>query len=245
LVHAVPGEERDCLVKRLALAVALAVFVPGCVGIIDNEGMGEDGGEHGTVTGGGSTTVTSGTTTSGDTTTGSTQTGSTSSGSTTDTTTSTAGSGSSTTSGAGGAGGAGGGGTGGSFGSSGTGGSSPDASQGGSGGSRPDGGIGGGTTDGGVVGPKFSQISSIVQRSCASCHRSFTAYATLTTHAVSRCGNDMLAKPNDPANSAFLELVLGQCGGYLMPRGCAKAPCIAQADIDTFTAWINAGAPSN
>jgi hypothetical protein len=84
-----------------------------------------------------------------------------------------------------------------------------------------------------------------VQRNCVSCHRGFNTYATLTTHAVSRCGSDMLAKPNDVANSAFLELVQGQCNGYLMPRGCSKAPCIAQADIDTFTAWINAGAPSN
>jgi hypothetical protein len=225
--------------------MAIASLVSGCVGIIDNEGIGDDGGPHGSVTAG----TTSGTTSSGDTT-GSTQTGSTSSGSTTDSTTSsTVASTTGPTSGAGGSSGAGSGGAGGSVGStsttSGAGGNPPDAGGGGSGGGRVDAGIGGGTMDSGVVGPKFSQISSIVQRSCANCHRSFTSYNTLTTHAVNRCGSDVLAKPNDPANSAFLELVLGKCGTFLMPRGCNRAPCIAQADIDTFTAWINAGAPSN
>jgi hypothetical protein len=30
-----------------------------------------------------------------------------------------------------------------------------------------------------------------------------------------------------------------------MPRVCRTAPCIPAADINTFTAWINAGAPNN
>ncbi len=88
-------------------------------------------------------------------------------------------------------------------------------------------------------------MKAIVQRDCVSCHGSFANYNTLTTHAVSRCGGDTLAKANDPANSAFLELVQGQCGGFLMPRGCTKAPCISATDMQTFTSWIAAGAPNN
>jgi hypothetical protein len=85
-----------------------------------------------------------------------------------------------------------------------------------------------------------------VQARCANCHRNFADYNTLTTHSVSRCGNDKLATAGDPANSAFLELVQGtNCGGFLMPRGCSRTPCISAADIQTFTDWINAGAPNN
>jgi len=99
---------------------------------------------------------------------------------------------------------------------------------------------------GGVVGATFAQVRSIVQARCGNCHSNFTNYNTLTTHGVSRCGNDKLATANDTANSAFLELVQGQgCNGYLMPRGCSSAPCISNADIQTFTSWINAGAPNN
>jgi hypothetical protein len=116
----------------------------------------------------------------------------------------------------------------------------------GSGGSRPDGGTAGGGTGGsGVGGPSFATVSALVKKNCGSCHSNFSSYSTLTSHTVSRCGSDTLAKANDPANSAFLELVSGQCNGYLMPRGCSKAPCISQADITTFTDWINAGAPMN
>lgn len=114
------------------------------------------------------------------------------------------------------------------------------AGGGGSGGRRVDAGLGGGTT------ATFTQVKAIIQTRCSTCHSNFTTYNTLMTHTVGQCGNDKLAKANDPANSAFLELVQGQgCGGYLMPRGCSSAPCISSADIQTFTNWINAGAPNN
>jgi hypothetical protein len=227
------------------------LFAFGCVGIIDNAGMWDDGGSSSSTSSTG-TTVTSGTTgtsgsgsTSDVTSTGATSTGSSSTSATSSATTASTGAvGTPTTSGAGGAGG----GLGGAGGAgSGSGGGTTDAGRGGSGtgGGRPDAGTVGGTTEGGVGGPTFAQVSAIVQRNCASCHRTFTTFSVLTTHAVSRCGNDMLAKPNDAANSAFLELVLGQCGTFLMPRACKTAPCISAADIDTFTAWINAGAPNN
>lgn len=116
-------------------------------------------------------------------------------------------------------------------------GAQPDASMGGSGGSAIDAGTGAG-------GVTFTQVKAIVQRNCGSCHANFTSYATFTTHQANPCGNDALAKANDPANSSFLELVQGQCS-LLMPKGCSKAPCISASDIQTVTAWINAGAPNN
>jgi len=117
---------------------------------------------------------------------------------------------------------------------------------GGSGGAR-DAGIGGSGTGGGPVGATFTQVKAILTSRCTRCHSSFGNYSTFTTHAVSRCGGDKLATPNDTANSAFLELVTGQgsCGGYKMPRGCSTSPCIPAAEIDTVTSWINAGALNN
>jgi hypothetical protein len=96
----------------------------------------------------------------------------------------------------------------------------------------------------GSVGVKFSQVSSIVSRSCASCHSNFQSYGTLTSHQVSACGGDKLVTANDSAHSALLELVLGQCS-ILMPRGCSRAPCFSTTDIQTITDWINEGAPNN
>jgi hypothetical protein len=87
-------------------------------------------------------------------------------------------------------------------------------------------------------------VKAIIQRNCGNCHGSFTSFATFTSHRANPCGGDALATANDPANSAFLELVQGQCS-ILMPRGCRTTPCIAAADIQTVTSWINAGAPNN
>ena len=98
---------------------------------------------------------------------------------------------------------------------------------------------------GATGGATFSQVRAIVQRNCGNCHGGFSNYSTLTSHRASPCGGDVLATANDPANSAFLELVQGHCGSFLMPRGCRSAPCISSSDIQTFTSWINAGAPNN
>jgi uncharacterized membrane protein len=116
---------------------------------------------------------------------------------------------------------------------------------GGAGGSKPDAGMGG--SGGSVVGgATYTQVKAIIQSRCASCHSNFNSYNGLTTSSVGQCGNDKLATPNDPGRSAFLQLVQGQgCGGFLMPRGCSSAPCISASDIQTFTSWINAGAPNN
>jgi hypothetical protein len=139
--------------------------------------------------------------------------------------------------GSGGYGGGGHGGRGGS-GAGGAGGASGSGGRAGSGG----GGMGG-MSDSGITVP-FATVSNIVGRSCGRCHSSFRNYSTLTTRTVSRCGGDTLAKAFDPANSAVLELVTGKCT-ILMPRGCSRAPCIPQSDIDTLTRWINEGARNN
>jgi hypothetical protein len=224
--------------SRILLVGATVFLATACVAIIDNSGMVNDDG--GGASGSG-TNVTVGTTTSTTTSTGSTSTGNfTTGGSPTGAGGSAFGSSSST--GSIGTGGDPTGGTGGTFG--GSGGSLPDAGMGGRG------GTGGGIVDAGkdttVGGATFTQVKAIVQQRCVSCHAGFNTYNTLMTHSVSRCGGDKLAVPNDPANSAFLELVLGQnCGGFLMPRGCSSSPCLSASDIQTFQSWISAGAPNN
>ena len=219
--------------SRILLLGGMVFVATSCVAIIDNSGMVNDHAAGGS--GGGSTAST-----------------------TTSTTTGNAGAGPSTTSGpstgaSGASTGPGGSGFGGSIGTGGdpTGGGgfggsgfAPDAGMGGR-------GSGGGTIDAGqdsgvVGGATYTQVKAIVQQRCTPCHRGFETYSSLTTHSVSRCGGDPLAKPNDPANSAWLELVQGQnCGGFLMPRGCRTTPCLSATEIQTFTSWINAGAPNN
>jgi uncharacterized membrane protein len=113
------------------------------------------------------------------------------------------------------------------------------------GGSRPDAGSAGSVIEAGVTGATYAEVRTIVQRRCVPCHASFATYATFTTHRVGNCGSDTLSKANDPANSAFLELVQGQCGSFLMPRGCRTAPCIPASEIQTVTSWVNAGALNN
>jgi hypothetical protein len=228
--------------SRIILAGGTIFLATACVAIIDNSGMGTGaGGSGGGVTNGTTTSTTTyvGSAGNGNFTTGGSPTGSASTGA--------GGNGfGSSSSGAAGSIGTGGdpsGSTGGGF--SGSGGSLPDAGFGGHG------GTGGGTVDAGrdtgvVGGATYTQVKAIVQQRCVPCHGGFNSYGGFTTHSVSRCGGDKLAVPNDPANSAFLELVQGQnCGGFLMPRGCSNPPCLSANDIQTFTSWINAGAPNN
>lgn len=112
-------------------------------------------------------------------------------------------------------------------------------------------GMGGAST--GTV--TFAQVSSIIQAQCAtsSCHGGATApnltaanlYTTLTTTSVSRCNNQKLAVPNDPANSALISVLSKKCTGLTMPLGCfspPSPPCMGAADITTLTNWIQSGA---
>jgi hypothetical protein len=109
----------------------------------------------------------------------------------------------------------------------------------------------GGSGPGG--GSAFSAVSAIVVRACATaqCHGgrrmpNLTAanlYTTLTSTAVSECGNDRLVTPGDPGNSALLSVVNGLCGELIMPANCEAPPCLGAADQKTISDWITAGAP--
>ena len=103
----------------------------------------------------------------------------------------------------------------------------------------------------------FTPVGVLINKTCATadCHggkerpslsntNPTTLYNTLKSTSVRQCGSDRLATPNDPANSALLELVQHQCGTFVMPDGCMMNPCISTADIATITAWIQAGAPA-
>jgi hypothetical protein len=103
----------------------------------------------------------------------------------------------------------------------------------------------------------FTPVGALINTTCAKadCHggkerpsltntNPTTLYNTLKSTSVRQCGSDRLATPNDPANSALLELVQHQCGTFVMPDGCMTNPCISAADIATITQWIQAGAPA-
>ena len=99
----------------------------------------------------------------------------------------------------------------------------------------------------------FAAVTAIITRTCATatCHggrrspnlSAANLYTTLTSTAVSECGNDRLVTAGDTANSALLQLVNGQCEGLLMPATCDAPPCLEAPDMKTISDWIAAGAP--
>lgn len=155
------------------------------------------------------------------------------------------------------------GGTGGTSGSSGgSAGSTAGASPGGAAGSA--GSSGGGAGSGGsssVTPVTWQEMSFTVNDACAKskCHNgmqdppllaipAMTQYMMLTTHPITFCGTaTRLVAPGNPANSAILKLVNGEClldgEPFLMPADCTQAPCLPAAQITTITNWILSGAP--
>jgi hypothetical protein len=111
------------------------------------------------------------------------------------------------------------------------------------------GGKSGGTGGGAAV--AFSQVATIIGKTCGTCHAAsmpvlkndMNLRTTLTTFKAMPCANNPLVTPNDPSKSAIVQLVSKQCGATVMPVGCKSTPCIPQADLTTITNWINAGAP--
>jgi len=134
-----------------------------------------------------------------------------------------------------------------------TGGSTGIAGRGASGGSTGVAGSAPGSAGapGGASG--FAAVTTIITRTCATatCHggrrnpnlSAANLYTTLTSTAVSECGNDRLVTAGDTANSAILQLVNGQCEDLLMPATCDAPPCLDAADMKTISDWIAAGAP--
>ena len=107
----------------------------------------------------------------------------------------------------------------------------------------------------------WQELSFTVNGSCAKskCHNgaqdptllaipAVTQYTVLTTHPIAFCGAaTRLVTPGDPANSALLKLVNGECmldgEPFMMPADCAQAPCLPAEQITTITNWILSGAP--
>ena len=70
-------------------------------------------------------------------------------------------------------------------------------------------------------------------------------YANLTGYVSEACGQLLLVKPGDPAQSALLKILRGPCGSTpRMPYGCSEdsGDCIPDAYIEAIARWIASGA---
>ncbi|MGC4087553.1 MAG: hypothetical protein QM756_06610 [Polyangiaceae bacterium] len=101
----------------------------------------------------------------------------------------------------------------------------------------------------------FSQISTLLNQRCGSCHLTGSTapdfsvsgaslYSTLTSRSVSRCASQKLVIANDTTNSALIMVTTGKCGTLRMPNGCTTSPgaCLTSADATTLSNWISQGA---
>lgn len=122
------------------------------------------------------------------------------------------------------------------------------------GGTSSGGGTSTGTGGGTSTTVSFSQVQTIVNRSCGAtgCHSSggqapnlsstgSTLYGTLTGTSVRECSNNKLVAASNPSSSALVGLITGKCT-LRMPLGCTSSPCLSQADTDTLSNWITQGA---
>ena len=116
-------------------------------------------------------------------------------------------------------------------------------------------GSGGAAMGGASNGATLAQVQTIVNKSCGTtgCHSAgatapnlgttgATLAGTLTSTTVSRCSNQKLANAGNASMSSLIMVMTNKCGSLKMPLGCSTNPCIAQADVDTISSWINAGA---
>jgi hypothetical protein len=116
-------------------------------------------------------------------------------------------------------------------------------------------GSGGAAMGGASTGATLAQVQTIVNKNCGAsgCHSAgatapnlstmgATLAGTLTSTTVSRCSNQKLANAGNASMSALVMVMTNKCGTLKMPLGCSTNPCIAQADVDTISSWINAGA---
>jgi len=101
----------------------------------------------------------------------------------------------------------------------------------------------------------FAKVSMILGSNCGikGCHADKQSphfvpgpmlYETLTGATVlAECGYTRLVEEGDPAKSALVRLMNRQCDGFTMPPSCNKTPCLATADLQALSDWIQAGAP--
>lgn len=129
-----------------------------------------------------------------------------------------------------------------------TGGWSPGLSTGGTTGS------GTGTGTGSPPGPvPYSDVEHIVLSTCAvaTCHGrdeeplmldDGSLPGVLTGTMVEECGNVPLVASGNADGSAIVLMPQRLCGDLVMPDGCRRDPCVADADLDVIRRWINEGA---
>jgi hypothetical protein len=104
---------------------------------------------------------------------------------------------------------------------------------------------------GGAVAVTFLEVENIIGSNCAGCHvdqrpdlttTGTALYSTLMSTVVKQCGNHKLVVPNDPTNSAVIELVTNQCNGFFMPTSCSDPVCLVPDEFAKLTTWISLGA---
>ncbi|HYP98859.1 MAG TPA: hypothetical protein VER96_09300 [Polyangiaceae bacterium] len=149
-----------------------------------------------------------------------------------------------------------------SLGAGGTSGAGTGGLMSGTAGSGPAGGTSnaGGSHSGGNLGAAgssaaFAKVSMILGSNCGikGCHADKQSphfvpgpmlHETLTAATVlAECGYTKLVEAGDPAKSAIVRLMNRQCDGFTMPPSCNKTPCLATADLQALSDWIQAGAP--
>jgi hypothetical protein len=110
---------------------------------------------------------------------------------------------------------------------------------------------GGATMSGGAVAVSFLEVENIIGNNCASCHidqrpdlttTGTALHSTLLSTVVKQCGNHKLVVPNDPTNSAVIELVTNECNGFFMPTSCSDPVCLVPNEFEKLTTWISLGA---
>lgn len=104
---------------------------------------------------------------------------------------------------------------------------------------------------GGAVAVSFLEVENIIGNNCAGCHveqrpdlttTGTALYSTLMSTVVKQCGNHKLVVPNDPTNSAVVELVTNECNGFFMPTSCTDPVCLVPNEFAKLTTWISLGA---
>jgi hypothetical protein len=104
---------------------------------------------------------------------------------------------------------------------------------------------------GGAVAVSFLEIENIIGNNCAACHidqrpdlttTGTALHSTLLSTVVKQCGNHKLVVPNDPTNSAVIELVTKKCNEFIMPTSCTDPVCLVPAEFAKLTSWISLGA---
>lgn len=99
----------------------------------------------------------------------------------------------------------------------------------------------------------YSTVENIVLSTCAvaTCHGrdeeplmldDGTLPGVLTGTMVEECGNVPLVASGNAEASAIILMPQRLCGDLVMPDGCRRDPCVADADLDAIRRWINEGA---